>query len=275
MGDRCSSVENTRDSPPTAPYTALLLCLLHWFRVRLVPRHLRTTFQSSYQPRNKAWQVSVNTSASRSSMCASFFPSFFFPTDGPEPFAITSPHTALPHAPPPILHLAPPRPHLLQHRIHALRAHRCRSHRAPAPLSRHIAQPATEPSIPASSRLVLRSPKLPWVVAVGPIGSPPTFFIGKGNGSARRRARRRSRTSPCSRRALEYLPTRHYLQQQDILSQLFGSHSSRFGPCSLHSLIVLYYLSLCLHDRDKSLVVLDLPPSVISSDARMTVVAVM
>jgi hypothetical protein len=42
-----------------------------------------------------------------------------------------------------------------------------------------LAQPATEPPIPASSRLVLRSPKLPWVVAVGPIGSPPSFFIGK------------------------------------------------------------------------------------------------
>ena len=39
-----------QDSPPTAPYTALVLCLLHWFRVRLVPRHLGTTFQSSYQP---------------------------------------------------------------------------------------------------------------------------------------------------------------------------------------------------------------------------------
>jgi len=43
-----------------------------------------------------------------------------------------------------------------------------------------LAQPATEPPIPASSRLVLRSPKLPWVVVVGPIGSPPKFFIGKG-----------------------------------------------------------------------------------------------
>jgi hypothetical protein len=45
-----------------------------------------------------------------------------------------------------------------------------------------LAQPATEPPIPASSRLVLRSPKLPWTVAVGPIGSPPTFFIGKSGG---------------------------------------------------------------------------------------------
>ena len=35
-----------------------------------------------------------------------------------------------------------------------------------------LAQPATEPPIPASSRLVLRSPKLPWVVVVGPIGAP-------------------------------------------------------------------------------------------------------
>jgi hypothetical protein len=43
-----------------------------------------------------------------------------------------------------------------------------------------LAQPATEPPIPASSRLVLRSPKLPWDVNVGPIGSPPKFFIGKG-----------------------------------------------------------------------------------------------
>jgi len=42
-----------------------------------------------------------------------------------------------------------------------------------------LAQPATEPPIPASSRLVLRSPKLPWVVVVGPIGSPTSFFIGK------------------------------------------------------------------------------------------------
>jgi hypothetical protein len=42
-----------------------------------------------------------------------------------------------------------------------------------------LAQPATEPPIPASSRLLLRSPKLPWTVAVGPIGSPTTFFIGK------------------------------------------------------------------------------------------------
>jgi hypothetical protein len=43
-----------------------------------------------------------------------------------------------------------------------------------------LAQPATEPPIPASSRLVLRSHELPWEVNVGPIGSPPTFFIGKG-----------------------------------------------------------------------------------------------
>jgi len=43
-----------------------------------------------------------------------------------------------------------------------------------------LAQPATEPPIPASSRLVLRSPKLPWVVVVGPIGSTPSFTIGTG-----------------------------------------------------------------------------------------------
>jgi hypothetical protein len=39
-----------------------------------------------------------------------------------------------------------------------------------------LAQPAT---MPAYSRLVLRSPKLPWVVVVWPIGSLPSFLIGK------------------------------------------------------------------------------------------------
>jgi hypothetical protein len=38
-----------------------------------------------------------------------------------------------------------------------------------------LAQPAT---MPAHTRLVLRSPKLPWVV-VGQIGSLPSFLIGK------------------------------------------------------------------------------------------------
>ena len=42
-----------------------------------------------------------------------------------------------------------------------------------------LAQPATELPIPVSSRLVLCLQKLPWVIAVGPIGSPPTFFICK------------------------------------------------------------------------------------------------
>jgi hypothetical protein len=34
-----------------------------------------------------------------------------------------------------------------------------------------LAQLATEPPIPASSRLILRSEKLPWLVVVGPVGS--------------------------------------------------------------------------------------------------------
>jgi hypothetical protein len=50
-----------------------------------------------------------------------------------------------------------------------------------------LAQPVTEPPIPSSSRLVLRSPKLPWVVVVVvcPIGSPPSFFIGKDGREAK------------------------------------------------------------------------------------------
>ncbi|KAN0137852.1 hypothetical protein V8E53_004336 [Lactarius tabidus] len=53
-----------------------------------------------------------------------------------------------------------------------------------------LAQPATEPPIPACSRLVLRSPKLPWTVAVGPIGSPPSFFMSFfiGNSDGQRKA---------------------------------------------------------------------------------------
>jgi hypothetical protein len=43
-----------------------------------------------------------------------------------------------------------------------------------------LAQPATEPPIPASSRLVLRSEKFPWLVVVGPVGSSPTFYLGSG-----------------------------------------------------------------------------------------------
>ncbi|KAI0063806.1 hypothetical protein BV25DRAFT_363368 [Artomyces pyxidatus] len=44
-----------------------------------------------------------------------------------------------------------------------------------------LAQPATEPPTPASSRLVLRSHKFPWLVVVGPVGSSPSFFLGSGN----------------------------------------------------------------------------------------------
>ena len=40
-----------------------------------------------------------------------------------------------------------------------------------------LAQPATKPPIPASSRLVLRSPKLPWVVVVG----TPSYFETKNS----------------------------------------------------------------------------------------------
>ncbi|KAH9983183.1 hypothetical protein BJV77DRAFT_323303 [Russula vinacea] len=53
-------------------------------------------------------------------------------------------------------------------------------------------------SLPASSRLILRSPKLPWVVTVGPIGSPLMFFISKDGEKRKRRARPRSQTSTCS-----------------------------------------------------------------------------
>ncbi|KAI0041948.1 hypothetical protein FA95DRAFT_631371 [Auriscalpium vulgare] len=44
-----------------------------------------------------------------------------------------------------------------------------------------LAQPATEPPIPANSRLVLRSHKFPWLVVVGPVGSTPSFYLGSGN----------------------------------------------------------------------------------------------
>ena len=98
---------------------------------------------------NKAWQVGVSTSASGSSTCTFFSPVFYVPSHrnltcllphrwpGTITLAISSPRTALPHAPPSVLYPAPPRAHLLRHRIHALRAHRRRSHCALAPPSRH------------------------------------------------------------------------------------------------------------------------------------------
>ncbi|KAH9998763.1 hypothetical protein BJV77DRAFT_711218 [Russula vinacea] len=118
---------------------------------------------------NKAWQVGVSTSASGSS------------TYGPEP----SPSRSQARAPRFHMH-----PLLSYTRLHhapisydiaftpSARTVVDRTVHSPLPAVT-LAQPATEPPIPASSRLVLRSPKLPWVVAVGPIGSPPTFFIGK------------------------------------------------------------------------------------------------
>ena len=42
-----------------------------------------------------------------------------------------------------------------------------------------LAEAVMDLPIPANSQLVMRSLKLPWTVAVGPIGSPPSFFIGK------------------------------------------------------------------------------------------------
>ncbi|KAI0296321.1 hypothetical protein B0F90DRAFT_1811322 [Multifurca ochricompacta] len=50
--------------------------------------------------------------------------------------------------------------------------------RAPVPAIT-LAQPATEPPIPASSHLLLRSPKLPWVVIVKRSLTPNNIFIGK------------------------------------------------------------------------------------------------
>jgi hypothetical protein len=92
--------------------------------------------------------------------------------------AIPSPRIPLPNAPPSFLHPVTSRSHLLRHSIHTFHTHNRRSHHALSPPAVTLAQPATEPPIPASSRLVLRSPKLPWVVVIGPIGSPPSFFIG-------------------------------------------------------------------------------------------------
>lgn len=55
-----------------------------------------------------------------------------------------------------------------------------------SPVPAHtLAQPATEPPIPASQTLVLRSDKLPWRVTVGPIGAqPPSGSLGKASGRA-------------------------------------------------------------------------------------------
>ncbi|KAH9968499.1 hypothetical protein BGW80DRAFT_1461889 [Lactifluus volemus] len=120
--------------------------------------------------RNKAWQVGVSSSTSGSS------------TYGPEPSPTRSQARA------PRFHMHPLISFTRHHHAPisydiaftpSARTVVDRTIHAPVPAVT-LAQPATEPPIPASSRLVLRSPKLPWDVNVGPIGSPPTFFIGKG-----------------------------------------------------------------------------------------------
>ncbi|THH18186.1 hypothetical protein EW146_g2757 [Bondarzewia mesenterica] len=66
-----------------------------------------------------------------------------------------------------------------------------------SPVPAHtLAQPATEPPTPASTRLVLRSHKFPWLVVVGPVGSPSgtspssSFYLGSGS-------RKPSRSNAC------------------------------------------------------------------------------
>ncbi|KAH9977498.1 hypothetical protein BJV74DRAFT_860688 [Russula compacta] len=105
---------------------------------------------------NKGWQVGVSSSASGSS------------TYGPEP----SPSRSQARAPRFHMH-----PLLSYTRLHhapisydiaftpSARTVVDRTVHSPLPAVT-LAQPATEPPIPASSRLVLRSPKLPWVVVL-------------------------------------------------------------------------------------------------------------
>ncbi|KAF8267143.1 hypothetical protein EI94DRAFT_1731310, partial [Lactarius quietus] len=114
---------------------------------------------STAQSNAHAWQAGVSTSGSGSS------------TYGPEPSPTRSQARA------PRFHMHPV---LSYTRLHhapisydiaftpSARTVVDRTIHAPVP-ALTLAQPATEPPIPASSRLVLRSPKLPWTVAVGPI----------------------------------------------------------------------------------------------------------
>ena len=133
----------------------------------------------------KAWKAGVSASAKGSStrvdpeLTFSPFPHDF--TDGPEPTSLRSRARA------PRFHMHPV---LSYTRLHhapisfdvaftpSARTVVDRTVHSPF-LAVTLAQPATEPPIPASSRLVLRSPILPWVVVVGPIGSPLSFVRGK------------------------------------------------------------------------------------------------
>ncbi|KAI0309713.1 hypothetical protein OF83DRAFT_1179295 [Amylostereum chailletii] len=55
---------------------------------------------------------------------------------------------------------------------------------APVPVHT-LAQPATEPLTSASSRLVLRSDKFPWLVVVGSVDPSPSFFPRTGSKSSK------------------------------------------------------------------------------------------
>ncbi|KAH9057209.1 hypothetical protein EDB87DRAFT_1565582 [Lactarius vividus] len=129
------------------------------------PDSYSSTGQSNAHP----WQAGVSTSASGSS------------TYDPEPSPTKSPARA------PRVHIHPLLSYtLLRHApisydiafTPSARTVVDRTIHAPVPAAT-LAQPATEPPIPASSRLVLRSPKLPWTVAVEPIGSLPSLFIDR------------------------------------------------------------------------------------------------
>ena len=150
-------------------------------------------FPSKPLAQNKAWKVGVSTSTTGSST-RTFFPlsSFFWnyssdPTDSPEPSPSRS-QARTPH-----FHMYP----LLSY-THLHHAPISYYDIAFTPSARTVVDRTVHSSLPASSRLVLRSPKLPWVVTVGPIGSPLMFFISKDGEKRKRRARPRSQTSTCS-----------------------------------------------------------------------------
>ena len=169
-----------------------LSCLLHWSQVGLAPRHLTVVQARVMEMPLHGKAASVRAPADLPHVCSISIlrfltrssPTLFASADGPEPSPTRSQARA------PRFHMHP----LLSFtRLHhapisydiaftpSARTVVDRTIHAPVPAVT-LAQPATEPPIPASSRLVLRSPKLPWTVAVGPIGSPPSFSIGKSGG---------------------------------------------------------------------------------------------
>ena len=121
---------------------------------------------------------------------------------------------------------------LLRHRIHSLRAHRRRSHRALVPPSQLASRPALAKA------------------ALGRHSRTDRIATDVLHKQRRREAQAKSSAALTNLDVL-YTVTMHVrVFASGSLPHLFHAVFALFGPCLLYSSIVLYYLLLYIHDRE-------------------------